>query len=74
MDEKSIQSKIQFNALKWQKLNLNKLITDPDIYIFSEKGTRGRVSNRYSKAKNKYLKSYDPKQKLKYLNFSSKWI
>ena len=55
------------NALKWQKLNLNKLITDPEIYIFFEKGARGRVSNRYSKAKNKYLKSYDPKQESKYL-------
>ena len=51
-----------------------KLITDPDMYIFFEKGTRCQVSNRYRKAKNKYLKSYDPKQELKYLNFSSKWI
>ena len=35
------------------------------MYIFFEKGTRGGISyicNRYSKANNKYLKSYDPKQ------------
>ena len=44
-----------------------KLITDPDMYIFFEKGTKGGISNRYLKAKNKYLKSYDPKQESKYL-------
>ena len=35
------------------------------MYIFFEKGTRGGISfisNRYSKANNRYLKSYDPKQ------------
>ena len=55
-------------ALSWDTmLNMTKaelkLIPDPDMYIFFEKGTRGRVSyssNRYSKANNKYLKSYDP--------------
>ena len=44
-----------------------ELILNHDMYIFFEKGTRGGVSyisNRYSKANNKYLKSYDPKQKL----------
>ena len=42
-----------------------KLIPDPDMYVFFEKGTRGGVSyvsNRYSEAKNKHLKSYDPKE------------
>ena len=42
-----------------------ELITDPDMYIFFEKSTRGGIfyiSNKYSKANNKYLKSYDPKQ------------
>ena len=37
------------------------------MYILFEKGTRGGISyisNRYSKAKNKYMKSYDPKQEL----------
>ena len=40
------------------------LILDPDMYIFFEKDMRGGVSyisNRHSKANNKYLKSYDPK-------------
>ena len=40
------------------------------MYIFFEKGTRGGISyilNRYSKANNKYLKSYDPKQELKHI-------
>ena len=39
------------------------------MYIFSEKGRRGEiscVSDRYSKARNKYLKSYDPKHELKH--------
>ena len=47
-----------------------KLISDPDMYIFFETGMRGGVfyiSNRYSKANNKYLKSYDPKQESKYV-------
>ena len=54
-------------ALSWDvMLNMTKVklefIPDPDMYIFFEKGTRGGVSyisNRYSKAKNRYLKSYD---------------
>ena len=54
-------------------LNMTKvkleLISDPDMYIFFEKGMRGGVayiSNRYSKGNNKYLKSYDPKQEPKH--------
>ena len=46
-----------------------ELISDPFIYIFFEKGMRGEVSsisNRYSKANNKYLKSYDAKQESKH--------
>ena len=45
-----------------------ELIPDPDMYIFFEKSTRGGISyisNRYSKANNKCLKSYDPKQESK---------
>ena len=41
-----------------------KLIPDPDTYIIFEKGTKhgiSYISNRYSKANNKYLKSYDTK-------------
>ena len=62
-------------ALTWDAmLNMTKvkleLISDPGMYIFSEKGIRGggsHISNRYSKANNKYLKSYDPKQESKHI-------
>ena len=40
------------------------------MYIFFDKGTRGGiyyVCKRYSKANNKYLKSYDPKQESRQL-------
>ena len=45
-----------------------ELILDADMYLFFEKGMRGRVSyisKRYSKANKKYLKSYDSKQESK---------
>ena len=63
-------------ALYWEAmLNTTKvkieLISDPDMYIFFEKGMRGGVfyiSNRCSKANNKCLKSYyDPKQESKHI-------
>ena len=58
-----------FDAIpKMPKIKL-ELISDPDMYIFFEKGVRGRISytsNRYSKTNNKYLKSYDPKQESKH--------
>ena len=62
-------------ALIWEAM-LNmievelELIPDPDIYIFFEKSARGGVyyiSSRYSKASNRYLKSYDPKRESKHL-------
>ena len=50
-------------------LNMTKveleLTTDPDMYVLFEKGMRCEVSyisNRFSKANNKYLKYYDSKQ------------
>ena len=47
-----------------------ELIPGPEMYIFFEKGTRGGISyisNRYGKASNTYLKSYDPKQVSKHI-------
>ena len=56
-------------SLSWDAmLNMKKteleLIPDSDMYLFFEKDMRGGVSyisKRNSKAKNKYLKSCDPK-------------
>ena len=62
-------------SLSWDPIfNMTKvkleLISDADMYTFFEKEMRGRVcyiSNRYSKANNKYLKSYDSKQESKHI-------
>ena len=62
-------------ALSWDAmLNMTKvqleLITYPGMYIFFEKGIRGEVSyisNKYSKARNKYLKSNDPEHESKHV-------
>ena len=55
-------------------LNMTKVelefIPDRDMYILFEKVTRGGVSyisNTHSKANDKYLKSYDPKQEPKHI-------
>ena len=50
---------------KMAKINL-ELKPDPEMYKVFEKGTTGGIShvfNRYSKANNKYLKSYDSKRR-----------
>ena len=60
-------------ALSWDTLfNITKveleLIPDPNKFIFFEIGIRVQISynsNRYSKASNKFLKSYDPKPESK---------
>ena len=47
-----------------------ELISDPDMFIFFEEGMKGGISyisNRYSKANNKCLKSYDPKEESKHI-------
>ena len=57
--------------LKMKKFNV-KLIPDLDVFIFFEKGKKGRISyifKRHSKANNKHLKSYDPKQELKHIMY-----
>ena len=46
--------------LNTRKMEL-KLIPDPDMYIFFEKGGISYISNKYSKAKIKHLTSYEPK-------------
>ena len=56
------------SMLKMTKIEL-ELISDPDMYLFFEKGTRcviSYISNRCSKANNKYLKSYNPKEESKH--------
>ena len=57
--------------LKMTKIEL-ELIPDPDMSIFFENGTRDGIhyiSNRYSKASNKYLPSSDPKQESKHITY-----
>ena len=62
-------------ALSWDAmLNMTKvkleIISNPDMYIFFEKGMRRGVSyipDRYSKENNKYLKSCDTKQESKHI-------
>ena len=47
-----------------------ELISDPDLYIFFEKGMRGGfsyISNSYNEASNKHLKFYNPKQESKHI-------
>ena len=61
---------LSWNAtLNTKKVEL-KLISDTGMCLVFEKGMRGGVSyisKRYSKANNKYLKFYDPKQELKHI-------
>ena len=47
-----------------------ELISDIDLYLFVEKGMRGGISyiaERFSKANNKYMRSYDGKKPSKYI-------
>ena len=48
------------------------LLTDPDMLMMVEAGTRGGVSmisNRYSEANNKYMSSYDSTKPSKYIQY-----
>ena len=49
-----------------------ELISDMDIHLFVEKGMRGSisyVSKRYSKANNKYMKSYGNSKPSKFITY-----
>ena len=46
------------------------LISDAGMYLFSEKGSRwgvSYISKIYTKVKNEYLKSFDPKQESEHI-------
>ena len=48
------------------------LIPDPDMYIFFKKVTGGEISyisDRHSKANNKSLTSYDPKEESEHIKY-----
>ena len=51
--------------LKITKIEL-ELIPETEVYIFFDKGTKGRISNRYSKS-NKDSNYYEPKQESKHI-------
>ena len=49
-----------------------ELISDIDMHLFIEKEMRGGISyiaKRFSKANNKYMKSYDNKKPSKYIMY-----
>ena len=49
-----------------------EIASNTGLYLFFEKSTRNGfsyISKRYSKANNKYLKSYDLKQESKYIKY-----
>ena len=58
--------------LKMTKVKL-ELLTDIDMLLMVEHGTRGGVSmisTRHGKANNPYMHAYDPSQPTKYIDIS----
>ena len=61
-------------GLRWDamlQITKIKLITDTDMHIYFEKGTRGEISyisDRYSEANNKCFKSYNQNKNQNILN------
>ena len=48
------------------------LVTDPDMYLMTERGIRGgisMISHRHSLANNKYMKNYNPNEESKYITY-----
>ena len=48
------------------------LITDPDVLLMFERGIRGGITQtvkRYSRANNRYMMDYDPKEPSRYLQY-----
>ena len=57
--------------LKMSGIKLD-LISDIEIHLFIEKGTRGGIScisKRYSKANNRYMKCYDSSEESKFVTY-----
>lgn len=49
-----------------------ELLTDVDVHLFVEQGTRGgisMVSKRFAKANNAYVKDYDPNKPNNYISY-----
>ncbi|GFS52150.1 uncharacterized protein TNIN_303751 [Trichonephila inaurata madagascariensis] len=62
---------VLWSMLKTTGIEL-ELLTDSNINLMLEKGTRGRVSqycNRYEKTNNEYMKNYDKTKESNYLMY-----